>query len=420
MWMTTDRRRRDLARWRDAGWVTADGETAILAELDDGGGGFKLANVFGVIAAILLGCAVLTFVASNWQEMSRLERLLLLGGSLLTAYAAAGVLFERGMPGLAQAAVLLGVLIYGASIMLISQMYHIDGHPPDGVLLWAIGALAAGYVLRSMPALFAALALFALWSGWESSLTISWGTNGSVHWPFPVAVAAVAAGFARERSQRGLNACAVALTAWVLSIGLLMPGGRTIVPMVGAIAVLAAIAIEHASRSTTDPSGSEHAATNMSASATVSATPLERITSDTIAWLHGSVPGFARSLLFYGAAVLFGGVVMNMLTPVLGFGHREKSWATLIIWYGAGLVLSIAGVWYGTMTTDRALTRLGYAAFAVTVLIIFFRTVGSLMLTSAFFFIAGLLAVGLAVAGWQLSSIRPPVIPPSKPLGGAS
>jgi uncharacterized membrane protein len=68
------------------------------------------------------------------------------------------------------------------------------------------------------------------------------------------------------------------------------------------------------------------------------------------------------------------------------------------------------------MTTDRALTRLAYSAFAVTVLIIFLRTVGSLMLTSAFFFIAGLVAVGLAFAGWRLSSIRPPV----KPLGGAS
>jgi uncharacterized membrane protein len=412
MWMTTDRRRRDLARWREAGWVTADGEAAIRAELDDGGGAFKLANVFGVIAAILLGCAVLTFVASNWQEMSRLERLLLLGGSLLTAYAAAGVLFERGMPGLAQAAVLLGVLIYGASIMLISQMYHIDGNPPDGVLLWAIGALAAGYVLRSGPALFAALALFALWSGWETSHTMSWGRNSLVHWPFPVAVAAVAAGFARERSQRGLDACAVALTAWVLSIGLLMPGGRTIVPMVGAIAVLAAIAIEHASRSMTDPSGSE----STEASTTGSATTLDRIAADTIVWLRSNVPSFARSLLFYGAAVLFGGVVMNMLAPELGFGRREVNAAALVVWYGAGLVLSIAGVWYGTMTTDRALTRLAYSAFAVTVLIIFLRTVGSLMLTSAFFFIAGLVAVGLAFAGWRLSSIRPPV----KPLGGAS
>ncbi len=34
-------------------------------------------------------------------------------------------------------AVLAGIALYGASIMLIAQMYHMDGNPPDAVLLWA-------------------------------------------------------------------------------------------------------------------------------------------------------------------------------------------------------------------------------------------------------------------------------------------
>ena len=67
--------------------------------------------------------------------------------------------------GLAEGAVLLGASVYGAAIMLVAQMYHMQGEASGAVLLWAAGTVIAAIVLRSTPALILAIILFALWHG---------------------------------------------------------------------------------------------------------------------------------------------------------------------------------------------------------------------------------------------------------------
>ena len=57
-----------------------------------------------------------------------------------------------------------GIAVYGAGIMLIAQMYHMEGNPPDAVLLWALGALLAAVLLQSNPALAATFVLLVVWS----------------------------------------------------------------------------------------------------------------------------------------------------------------------------------------------------------------------------------------------------------------
>ncbi len=54
--------------------------------------------------------------------------------------------------------------------MLIAQMYHMEGSPPDAVLYWALGALLAAVLLQSRPALAAAFVLIVVWSVWERML----------------------------------------------------------------------------------------------------------------------------------------------------------------------------------------------------------------------------------------------------------
>ena len=98
--------------------------------------------------------------------MARLFRLALIFGGLFGAYGVAGFLFERRHPAFAHAAILVGVALFGAGIMLVAQMYHIEGDPPGAVLTWALGALLAGVVLKSDPALALAMLLMGLWSGW--------------------------------------------------------------------------------------------------------------------------------------------------------------------------------------------------------------------------------------------------------------
>ena len=118
-------------------------------------------------------------------------------GGLFGAYGIAGALFERKHPTFAHAAILAGVAIFGAGIMLIAQMFHIEGHPPDAVLTWALGALAAGVILQSKPALALAMLLVCLWSGWETT-----DRRGEVHWAFLLGWGAVTAAIAWQRWVR--------------------------------------------------------------------------------------------------------------------------------------------------------------------------------------------------------------------------
>src|SRR5262249_28673142 len=146
---------RDLAHWRTAGWVSEAGAGAIRADLLSRRSPFGVAPIFAMLGAILFGCAVMSFVAAHWTGMSKLARLPLLLVALWGCYAAAFALFRRGLAGFAQAAVLAGIAIFGASIMLIAQMYHMEGNPPDAVLTWALGALLTTVLVRSPAALAA-------------------------------------------------------------------------------------------------------------------------------------------------------------------------------------------------------------------------------------------------------------------------
>jgi uncharacterized membrane protein len=74
----------------------------------------------------------------------------LLLGTLWACYAGAALLFQRQLHAFAHAAVLGGIAVWGASIMLIAQMYHMEGYPPDALLLWTLGALLAA-VLAPAP-----------------------------------------------------------------------------------------------------------------------------------------------------------------------------------------------------------------------------------------------------------------------------
>ncbi len=211
---------RDLPRWRAAGWVTADGEAAIRRDVASQSSGVKLAQVLGILGAVLIGFGAMSFVAAHWDEMARLFRLAIIFVGLFGAYGLAGLLFDREHPAFAHAAILAGVAIFGAGIMLIAQMFHISGNPPDAVLTWALGALLAGVVLRSDPSLALAMLLMGLWSGWEM------GDSGAVHWPFLLGWGAVAAAMLWRGWIPGLHLAAIVMSAWIINLGYFLFNGH--------------------------------------------------------------------------------------------------------------------------------------------------------------------------------------------------
>jgi uncharacterized membrane protein len=345
------RLQRDLPRWQSNGWVSEEGARAIRQELKAGGRGIGLSTTLAVLGAVLIGFAAMSFVAANWQDMSKLARIALLLAGLWAAYGLAGGLSARGLDGFAEAAVLAGVGLFGASIMLIAQMYHIEGNPPDAVLTWAFGALLAGVLLKSNPALAAAMLLVGLWSGWETALT------GAVHWPFLVAWGVVALTFLWRRWRPGLHLSAAALSLWTISLGYLFRGhAHGFVAALGlAIVALAIVGERVAPR------------------------------------LADAMPAVAG----YGMVIAFAGFW------ALQFVERPSpgGLAALAL---LTLALLIAAVWRGWRTQHQSALWLGYAGFSLEILSLYFKTIGSLLGTSLFFLVAGVVVSALAWLAYRL------------------
>lgn len=155
----------ELPRWEAQGWVSAEGRAAILADFAARQAKPAWASALALAGAVLLGVGVITWFAAHWNEMSKLAKLVLVFLALIASHAGNGFCQTRGaMPKLAQGMVLLSVFFFGAAIMLVGQIYHIDAHFPDGLALWAAGGLLTAWLFASQPALLAALALAAVWT----------------------------------------------------------------------------------------------------------------------------------------------------------------------------------------------------------------------------------------------------------------
>jgi len=204
------RLRRELPVWVERGWVTPGGDSAILEHVVAQGSGFGfLAYAFSILGVLLLGSGIITYFAANWALMPKIIKLVILFGGMWAAYGIAAYLLRRGdSPHLGQAILLLGVMLFGANIMLIAQIYHIDSHYPDGVLSWSAGALLAAYLLRSQPAMIAALGLGVLWTGME---TLGFER---VHWPFLMLWMACLPMIYRMQWRASVHVALLALLVW--------------------------------------------------------------------------------------------------------------------------------------------------------------------------------------------------------------
>lgn len=174
----------ELPLWVEKGLVQGPQAQAILADVESRGS----ANIriiplaFYMLGVLLVGVSAITFVAANWDEMPKLAKLVVLFGSMWAALGITALpVMRRQNPLLIEALYLLGVILFGANINLIAQIYNIHAHYPNGVLLWALGGLLVAWLLRSQPAMVAALALATLWSQQEI-----WDFDREFFWPFLV------------------------------------------------------------------------------------------------------------------------------------------------------------------------------------------------------------------------------------------
>lgn len=154
----------DIERWVSAGLIdrgTAERLAQDIAEHDRRS--LSFGSILAVLAALLLGAAVLIFVAANWEAIPRITRVAMLFGTIFAGYVGGAFLKANDYAAIGEAAWLVAAAAFGGSIALIGQMYHLSGDEASAVLTWCAGTALAAVALRSNPLTVAAAGIAAAW-----------------------------------------------------------------------------------------------------------------------------------------------------------------------------------------------------------------------------------------------------------------
>lgn len=159
----------EVEHWRAEGLIDAGQAHALIARYDHEPATAWGKIIFSAIGAIIFGLGIILLFAYNWDAMHRYAKLAAIFIAILAAHSAGYYLNRPNSQHrkLGESLHLLGTMLFGAGIWLIAQIYHIDEYYPNGVLLWAMGALLLAWALPSLAHAMLALALLMLWHGFE-------------------------------------------------------------------------------------------------------------------------------------------------------------------------------------------------------------------------------------------------------------
>ena len=180
---------RELVRWVDEGLINSNTAELISEKYrsETGDSRSRVVIVMYVLGALLVGGGVISFVAANWHEIPSWLKVTILLISMLTSYFY-GFYFQYHKKEkiiLGRSLIFLGALIYGASVFLFGQIFHISGDFAGGMGIWAIGALMVGWSADNPECLLlGTLCSFAWFASSVNHLdfTVAW---------YPFAIAAV-------------------------------------------------------------------------------------------------------------------------------------------------------------------------------------------------------------------------------------
>ena len=355
--MYRGRLERDLRRWTSEGLIDAATAGRLLKEYDSRKSAFSLGGVLMIIAALLFAAAVLLLVAANWDGIPRLVRLIGIIGLIWGAYLAGGFLLARGAGRLAAAFLVLGTLAFGGAIALVGQMYHLSGDSFQAALVWFAGAVIAAALFRSgaVTAVAGFLAFVVAGADWTQSYQAD---ERVLLWLMPLMAVIVILLVRYTGADRARHLAYLLLVAWLAYLygENETPGTAIAIAAFGALAYLAAALPQ---------------------------SPLH-----TLARSAGAAPAF------YSYLVLLLGLT------VLHFEFSEVADRLLI-----GVVTLCAAI-AGIALSGRengAVRYLGYVVFAIETLYLASETIGSIIGTSGFFLVAGLV---VALIAWAVIAVE--------------
>ena len=174
-----------LAHWRERGHLDADAWQRARAVVDAGPAGAPWRGVLQQLSlwlsVVLLGSAVICFIAANWDALDRYARLFGVQALLLLAALAAWRLGPERPAG--QAALLLAGLLLGGLLALFGQTWQTGADTWQLFALWAALLLpwlvaASGPAMNLLWALVVNVALLLWVAEWSRSDQLPWLTLG--------------------------------------------------------------------------------------------------------------------------------------------------------------------------------------------------------------------------------------------------
>ena len=370
---------RESETWVAEGIVSAEQAAAIRSRYADQREERRgsATTALALIGAAAVGFGVIGFVAANWEELPDAARVALLTVAVAGSYAAGFQLRDRtgSRPRVGEALYLVGVLLYGASIFLVGQIYHVEAHDPLGLLLWAGGAVATALVVRSRAIAAAAVLIFTAWVGFEFGLALE--DAGSNTWgAFPVV------GVFYGGALYGLATYAQARIRehWFAASGFPEAGRAVGLPVAaaGLFVFTFADAAEELGRAGDEVGGSVQTALGVLAALALA-----------------GAAGLALSRRPSGRyeAGMLVAMVAAILTAALAGGNGD-AWAVLFNILFAALALGI--VYAGFLSDETWLVNMGVAFVAVDLVARYFDVFWAALPRSVGLIGAGLLVLGIA------------------------
>lgn len=156
-----DRVQQDLDRWIGAGLVDAEKRAAILATIPETRR-MDAATALAWVGGVLLGIAVIAFVAANWDGTPKLVRFTILLAAFLGLAGGAAFASQKERPTLANILLTIAALVFAASIGLTGQIFDIVGDPRSAAYGAGVAAFALAASGRSTGSALVGLIFIAL------------------------------------------------------------------------------------------------------------------------------------------------------------------------------------------------------------------------------------------------------------------
>ena len=160
---TFDWLRSESGQWVEAGLLDEPSRARILSQYHTESSPHRGTMALTLIAVLMCAIGVLLVIGYNWERIPPAAKVAMVMVSVAAAFVGAAAAYARNRRTLGEVLACAGTLLFGNGIWLIAQVLHIQGHFPDAFLWFAIGAVAAAFLVESAAIGAGAAVLAGVW-----------------------------------------------------------------------------------------------------------------------------------------------------------------------------------------------------------------------------------------------------------------